>query len=220
MSVTASRFVLQTVDLHTGCTIAEALLNIHDLGALRRILGIDAGDARALENVHEVEADTLGALGALSHPPFVPDPIFTRLSPWDSLREVPYLVHTNFELPLMLEGRKPFAKFSDVYPLPWFEALLARFDPHVRHHRFVRRIIDEPFENPVPFRGMVLSGIRRAYFALPDEAFRIDAHLMLEAVATKSSWDASLTRYEGSLLGYEDWQNDWWIEHRFKPPSG
>lgn len=217
MRVTTSPFILQMIDPHTGCAIAEARLHIHDLGALRRILGVDAGDAHALEYEHEVGPDTLGALGALSQPPFIPDPIFTRLSPWCSLRDVPYLVHTNFELPLMLEGRKPFAKFSDVYPVPWFEAQLARFDPYVQQRRFVRRIIDEPFENPITSLGTELRGIRRAYFSLPDEAWRIDAHLLLEAVAAKSGWNASLTRFEGSLLGYEDWQNDWWIEHRFKP---
>jgi hypothetical protein len=30
-----------------------------------------------------------------------------------SIDNAPYLVHTNFELPLMLDGRKPFAAFLD-----------------------------------------------------------------------------------------------------------
>jgi hypothetical protein len=29
-------------------------------------------------------------------------------------------------------------------------------------------------------------------------------------------WDDDLERLQGSLLGYEDWENDWWIEQRSK----
>ena len=31
---------------------------------------------------------------------------------------------------------------------------------------------------------------------------------MLVAVELKEGWNNALERYEGSLLGYEDWQND------------
>ena len=31
--------------------------------------------------------------------------------------------------------------------------------------------------------------------------------------AQKSGWNADFECLEGMLLGYEEWQNDWWITH-------
>jgi hypothetical protein len=36
----------------------------------------------------------------------------------------------------------------------------------------------------------------------------MDAYLLLWKTAEKSGWNAGFERMEGSLLGYEDWQND------------
>jgi hypothetical protein len=33
-------------------------------------------------------------------------------------------------------------------------------------------------------------------------------------------WNDDLERREGSLLGYDDWQNDWWIEQRVRRRQG
>ena len=35
--------------------------------------------------------------------------------------------------------------------------------------------------------------------------------------AAKSGWSEGLERMQGSLLGYEDWQNDIYIEKIFRP---
>ncbi|MCY1741641.1 hypothetical protein [Ensifer sp. SL37] len=48
-----------------------------------------------------------------------------------ALDTVPYLVHTGYELPLMLEGRKPFAFFSDDAASPWLAETKELFAPHV-----------------------------------------------------------------------------------------
>ena len=140
--------------------------------------------------------------------------------PWHSLREAPYLIHTGFELALMLEGRKPFAKFANHYPSEWFDELIGRFDPFVEEGRIVRRILTRPFPEPgCSSNGDVLEGVRDVYFALPGQEWRIDAYLLLCEVGSKAGWSDALVHYEGSLLGYEDWQNDWWIErsHRRLP---
>jgi hypothetical protein len=59
-------------------------------------------------------------------------------------------------------------------------------------------------------------GIRRVLYALSDEQWRIDAYLLLWKTADKSGWNEGFERLEGSLLGYEDWENDYHIEHFFR----
>jgi hypothetical protein len=52
------------------------------------------------------------------------------------------------------------------------------------------------------------------YFAIPDQDWRIDAYVRLAENGCKNGWDDTHERRQGELLGYEDWQNDWWIENR------
>src|SRR3954447_25640009 len=129
------QFVLQVPDPATGSPMIEARLDIGDITGLRAILGLERDEDPELWHGYELEEGDLKAIGELSEPPFLPDSIFTRIAPWHPIRDVPYLVHTNFELPLLLEGRKPFAAFSDGYPSEWFDGLLRRFDTHVRDGR-------------------------------------------------------------------------------------
>ena len=126
----------------------------------------------------------------------------------DSLRSLPYLVHTNRELGLMLKGVKPMAMFSDIVGREP-ECLVRYFrllDRQVDAGRFNRRIVDEP----VPLRPDWLS--RRIFYTLPNEAWRVDA--MLELIVHYGQWTKEHERRFGTLLGYEDWQNDLWLEQR------
>lgn len=124
-----------------------------------------------------------------------------------SLRALPYLVHTNRELGLMLRGIKPMAMFSDIVGSEPECVLryLRLFDRHVDTGRFHRRTVDEP----VPLRPDWQC--RRIFYALPHEAWRIGA--MLELIAHYDHWTEEHERSFGTLLGYEDWQNDIWLEH-------
>jgi hypothetical protein len=60
-------------------------------------------------------------------------------------------------------------------------------------------------------RGLPL-GTRCVLYALPGEEWRIDAYLLLWKTAEKVGWGEGFERLEGSLLGYEDWQNDAFID--------
>ena len=112
----------------------------------------------------------------------------------------------------MLEGRKPLAAFKDGYPFPWFDDLVARFAPWVEAKRLVARTILHPFDEPRRIHdGTLVEGTRENYFALPGEEWRIDAHLMLMRIGSRTGWTDALERYQGALLGYEDWQTDWWL---------
>lgn len=123
-----------------------------------------------------------------------------------ALRSLPYLVHTNRELGLMLKGVKPMAMFTDIAGKEpeCVVRYLRLFDRHVDARRFERRAVDEP----VPRRPDWL--LRRIFYTLPGEAWRVDA--MLELIVHYGSWTNDHERSFGTLLGYEDWQNDVWLE--------
>jgi hypothetical protein len=124
------------------------------------------------------------------------------LRAWRPTDGLPYKVHTNRELQLMLERRKPFAAF----PLePNWDGDEEYFAPHVVAGRFVRR------------EHAHSDGRRHAFYALPGEEWRFDAYIEMWKQADKSGWSEELERLEGHLLGYEDWQNDLYIETIYRP---
>jgi hypothetical protein len=55
-------------------------------------------------------------------------------------------------------------------------------------------------------------------YALPGEEWRIDAYLQLWETFKKTGWTAEMEREEGTLLGYEDWQNDIHMKGSWRPP--
>lgn len=216
------QFVLQAEDPETGAPILEARVHTADIAALRLVIGADADDDPGLTCSYELSSDQVRAIAALFALPIAPDPRLQVLTPWHSLREAPYLIHTGFELPLMIEGRKPLAVFMEAYPCEWFDRHMGRFDPFVTEGRFVRRVVDQQWSEPRPSpTGSMLEGLRKVYVARSDHAWRIEAYVLLEQVAERCGWNDALERFQGSLLGYEDWQNDWWIKrsHANSTPS-
>jgi hypothetical protein len=127
----------------------------------------------------------------------------------DSRFGLPYRVHTNFELGLMLAGKKPLAVFTDwqehVHPV--LARYMRMFDRHVAAGTFVKHTHVTP---PDPETGH--PGNWMALYAHPDEAWRFDALIDLRNVALQRKWTADDERRFGHLLGYEDWQNDAWLE--------
>lgn len=123
---------------------------------------------------------------------------------------LPYRVHTNFELGLMLTGIKPLAVFYDwsdqVHPV--VQRYMRMFDRHVAAGRFVKREhIRPPEKAGDPGSWMVL-------YARPDEAWRIDRMIELKRAMFERAWTLEDERAEGFLLGYEDWQNELWLSRK------
>ncbi len=121
-----------------------------------------------------------------------------------SERALGYVIHTNRELGLMLRGLKPLAHFADVHE-PFPDVLLRYlrlFDRHVDGGVFVKREF-------VQFAGH--RRMHRILYALPGEAWRIDA--FLDLWLQDGPWSLEHERREGELLGYSDGQNDRWIAH-------
>ncbi|TIO82699.1 MAG: hypothetical protein E5X74_23775 [Mesorhizobium sp.] len=209
-------FVFQGFDAVTETVCAEWRVHIADVDQLRSILAPESDDDHGLNCQYDgLSKRDMGRIGKLCVPPIVPHAIFTGISrPSFAFDTIPYLIHTNFELPLMLEGRKPLAVFGDGYPSEWFDEFLAPFEPFVASGQLVRRIIDTPMPH-LKQRRPDLDGMRDVFFALPEEEWRIDAYIKNIRNRTRD-WDDDLERLQGSLLGYEEWQNDWWIQQRVK----
>lgn len=114
---------------------------------------------------------------------------------------------------MMFRGEKPLAVFSDFDG--WFpnvvERYLRLFDRHVGRGSLVRRdhweIVPDP---PKP----ALNRLHVVLFALPKEVWRIDDMIALRAAMREGRWSPEHERREGELLGYEDWQNDYWLARR------
>jgi hypothetical protein len=105
--------------------------------------------------------------------------------------------HTGRELLLMLAGKKPFAHFSKV-DRPEEDGIVPEelFDAHVQNGRFVKQ--DEII-------AMTRFGpLRRIFYAVPGEEWRIEAYRTLWRLADKhGGWNDGFEKMEGYLLGYE-----------------
>lgn len=124
----------------------------------------------------------------------------------DVLRALPYPVHTNRELGLMLAGEKPLASFvdgKDCFPNVVVR-YLRLFSRHVADGRIVR------FDHYSDVSGRKPYVKHRILFALPGEEWRMQA--LIDLMERNEAWSPELERREGELLGYADWMNDYWLE--------
>jgi hypothetical protein len=186
-------FVLQAADAETGCPALEARFAVNDIALLRELL--DADDASDFPAEYVLDDLSLKSIGTRFDVPFAAGGREVSLVPWHPLRELPYLVHTRFELALMREGRKPLV-FAD--SPQWLELHVAPFARFVADGRITRRTVDRP-------------DVREIYFTLPGEEWRVDAYRDLR---TTTPWNEASERRQGKLLGYTDWENDCWVKWR------
>jgi hypothetical protein len=216
-SDTSNRFVLEAFDCILWCPVAQAPFYPSNVAALRSILGASADEDPELEYLYCLDDDQIAAIVSAfdTFDPRQHDDeaeIEIRLFRLPGTIEMPYLVHTNWELPLLLEGRKKLARFSYAYPREAFDGEGA-FDRWVANGALHKEMVDEPFEKPI---GGLL-GHRIVYYTPKGEEWRVSAHKLIEKASGKSGgWNEHFERLEGMLFGYEDWQNDWWIKDRLE----
>ncbi|HEV7307379.1 hypothetical protein [Ensifer sp.] len=135
-----------------------------------------------------------------------------------ALDTVPYLVHTGYELPLMLEGRKPFAHFSDDPEATWLAETQGLFAPHVAAGTLLADTFEFSRMCPTTTGGEKEQRVLYRTYALPGEEWRFDrfrqrCHLLFY---NWRPWTAEDERAEGLLLGYSQEQCDWWLANRFR----
>jgi hypothetical protein len=208
------RFILQAVDPDYGHPAFETMFLVERLEELQALLGAAADADSNLEMHYTLDPADLDAINHRFGSAFDPGGRVTRLAKWTSIREPPYLVHTGFELVLMIDGRKPFTRIGDSYP-PYQHYDEGLFDRHVALGLLHKEVQLEPFAEPVRYAdGRIMEGLRTVYYTLKGEEWRIPAWKLISEASRKSGWNDSFERLEGMLLGYEEWQNDWWAEHR------
>lgn len=207
-------FILSAFDRDQWCPVLQALFRVEKIGALRSQLGHDADDDPELERTYTLEAHELAAMVARFNIAFDPAQLSSKnleivLGRRRRLSDTPYLVHTGYELPLLLDGRKKLARMSHPYPPMTFDGE-DRFDRWVHQGLLHKEEVVEPFHPP----AKRWDGHRQVYYTPKGEEWRIPASKLIWGEFGKTGgWNESLERLEGLLFGYEDWQNDWWIEN-------
>src|SRR5262245_10676715 len=206
-------FILEAFDRTLWCAIAQAPLQVTDIEVLRAVLSLAPDEDPRLERIYPLDDEEITAIVS-SFGTFDPRQIgdadlVVTISRWSDLYDIPYLVHTNYELPLLLEGRKKLAWFVYAYPREVAFAGEEAFDRWVTNGVLHKEVVYQPFEKPA---GDLLEG-RSVYYTPKGEEWRISAHKLIEKASQKSGgWNDHYERLQGMLFGYEDWQNDWWIK--------
>jgi hypothetical protein len=213
-----SRFLLEAFDREQLCPVLHAMLRVDDPQALRAILGEMADEDPDLNWVYHLDDEELAAIAAKFNVSFDPAQLDSKnldiiLFRQRRIDQMPYLPHTRYELPLLLDGRKKLARFAEAYPPMTFEGE-DRFDHWVAEGVLHREEVKEPFDSPIQTsRGQTNTGLRTIYYTPKGEEWRIPASKLIWDAAGKSGgWNEYFERLEGMLFGYEDWQNDWWIK--------
>jgi hypothetical protein len=207
------RFFLQALDSDYGCSVLEAMFEVADLDGLRAILGLDAEDDPELSGNYSLEAGDLIKITKQYGVAFDPGDRIVQLVPWHSLRTVPYMVHTNFELFLLINGTKQFARELELYP-PHRHFQEELFDRFVSEGVLHKEVFVVPFPAPIKLRdGCTYEGEREVCYTRKGQEWRIPAWRLIRAAFQKSRWNDDFERLEGMLFGYEEWQMDWWIAH-------
>ncbi len=212
-TVSPQRFILQATDPDYGHPAFETMFAVEQPDELRSLLDIDAEKDPEFEGTYFLEADEVAILVRRYDLGFDPAGRKGRLYPWrPPSTECPYLIHTGYELVLMIDGRKKFARMSMEYPphKHWDEELFDRFVGQGILHKEVELVSFPKAARGV--EGRHFDGIRIAYYTPKGEEWRIAAWRLVEEASRKTGWNEHFERLEGMLFGYEDWQNDWWIE--------
>ncbi|MGM4908594.1 hypothetical protein [Rhizobium sp. 768_B6_N1_8] len=189
-------FLLKFLSPETGCSAHEMRFEA-PMEAVAAILNVEMSElAEHLFYLEKNELDGLSSMLALPFPEPYGEVVLTRPQWIDS---VPYLVHTNFELALMLDGCKPFSMFSDEESSGILKEIRAYFQPYVDRGVIIERV--EPFLEG-KFR------LVRILYALPKEEWRFDAYTEL---MSERRWTDESEYRLGRLLGYTEEQCQWWI---------
>jgi hypothetical protein len=212
-----NHFILEAFDRDLWCAALQSRFCVGDLDCLRSALGMVADDDPELDDCYYLGKKQLAAIrrqfgAALDDDHLESGDFVIRLFRQRWLSETPYLIHTGYELPLLLDGRKKLARMYHAYPPSKFDGE-DRFDHWVTKGLLHREELLEPFDPSV--RERVVKkwlGQRTVYYTPKGEEWRIRASkLIWEASAKSGGWNEHFERLEGMLYGYEDWQNDWWI---------
>lgn len=143
---------------------------VERLEDLQQLLGPNAERDPDLQGIYWLEPADLAAISRRFGVPFDAGDREVALLSWHSIREIPYLVHTGYELPLLLDGRKRLARFHHEYP-PHDHGGEEQFD-HFEVQGLLHKEVDiEPFGKPHRHAsGHVWDGVRTAWYTSSEPA--------------------------------------------------
>jgi hypothetical protein len=207
------KFIIEFVKTELGCICYDFEISLAELVHLCRKTEIVDFDIDAIHPAerYDFSPHALKEIKRLHDgiPPY--DDLTAHLRVHRKLDDLPYKTHTNRELFLMLYDDKPLAAFSENIPTT---------------SDFV--IIPEKFFLPYVLKNEILSiefittnneeKIRHVLYATPLETWRMPAYLLLKETAQNTQWSEDFERLEGSLLGYKNWQIDYYIKNIFYNP--
>jgi len=209
--LTHKHFVLEAIDTATECVELTVVFEVASVDELCEHVGLERGqfDSRVAYELEKSDLDRIRDRFEVQFQPGDRPVVLRQARPVDAL---PYTVHTNRELAMMLFGTKPLAAFMEMYPSdPECEVIPeSLFEPYVAAGRFIKREAITSAARDA--EAGPNQRYRRVLYALPGEQWRIDAYLLLHETGDRSGWNEGFERMEGSLLGYEQWQNDVYIE--------
>ena len=190
----SSPFILEAFDCDLWCPVAQTLFHVADIGSLRSILKTDAHKDPELDLTYELDDEQIAMLVAqfgvaFDRSQLESADLIIRLLRRRRLSGSPYLIHTGYELPLLLDGRKKLARMPDLYPPMTFDGE-DRFDHWVAEGLLHREEVLEPFDSPV--KGYL--GVRTVYYTPKGEEWRIPASkLIWEASSKAGGWNGYLS---------------------------
>lgn len=131
-----------------------------------------------------------------------------NLVSWSESDGLPYRMHAGREFILMKDRLKPLSVFTSMVPSSPESLKLPTqlFAPLVNDEKVVMRSYCEVIDKNPIFKGLEV-----VLYADIAEEWRIEAYILLRSIAKKIGWSEPLTRMEGALLGYSEWQNDAFI---------
>ncbi|NKM65321.1 hypothetical protein GFL58_30870 [Rhizobium leguminosarum bv. viciae] len=103
-------FILSAFDLNLWCSVLETRFTVDDLAALQAIIDADIDGDPDFIGFYSIDPGELNGINQRFKVGFDPASLnLPEIEVWlgrerkgRSLRDVPYLVHTNFELPLTI----------------------------------------------------------------------------------------------------------------------
>ncbi|VWB14586.1 hypothetical protein BLA6993_00525 [Burkholderia lata] len=212
MSYPSTSFILSAIDPDLLYPCLEVRFETDDLAALRRLVDPDAPEEANLDDCYLLSPAQVAAVCEAFAIEFDHGSCDAVISKYvETGVRIPYLVHTGYELALMVQGRKPFGFIE--FNSAWRPSVVlkARFDAYVAQgvlHSH-EMLYDAPARPGRPTRR-----IGQILYTLKGEEWRIQAlEFFRQNLNSQGDGCENMVRLEGALLGYERWQNDWWIEH-------
>lgn len=213
-------FIFQALNPDQGASVLEAVFRTGALQELRALLGPRAEFDAELHDLYYPSVAETAIIAERFGAAFDPGGHKVRLHNIECRGRLPYLFHSGYELPLLLDGTKSFGFEEHIYP-PYRHEQEDLFDRHVATGSLYKEECLEPFDPPLRKKdGRIIEGFRRVYYTRTGQEWRVRASKLLWSTADKHRWDERCERIQSMLFGYEDWQTEWWLADNRKRGGG